>query len=110
MTLAAGGEPGAAGLNTRTTPVQRTLAAVRARAFARDPMVTWPMVTDQDLVARIRAMFEAVDTPYAAEGWMFDAADGLGVMTLLPPGSSAREEELAAATAPAPSASATRSR
>ena len=45
--------------------------------------------------------FEAVDTPFAAEGWMFEAADGLGVMTLLPPGSSAREEELAEATAPA---------
>ena len=77
------------------------LAGVLARAFARDPMVTWPLVTDADLPARIRAMFEAVDTPFAAEGWMFEAADGLGVMTLLPPGSSAREEELAAATAPA---------
>ena len=32
---------------------------------------------------------------------MFEAADGLGVMTLLPPGSAAREEELAAAAAPA---------
>ena len=64
-------------------------------------MVTWPLVTGDDLPARIRAMFEAVDTPFAAEGWMFEAADGLGVMTLLPPGSSAREEELAEATAPA---------
>ncbi len=76
------------------------LAGVLARAFARDPMVTWPLVTDSDLTARIRATFEAVDTPFAAEGWVIQAADGLGVMTLLPPGSSAREEELAAATAP----------
>jgi ribosomal protein S18 acetylase RimI-like enzyme len=64
-------------------------------------MVTWPLVTGDDLPARIRAGFEAVDTPFAAEGWMFKAADGLGVMTLLPPGSSAREEALAEATAPA---------
>jgi uncharacterized protein YhfF len=77
------------------------LAGVLARAFARDPMVTWPLVTDEELPARIRVMFEAVDTPFAAEGWMFQAADALGVMTLLPPGSAAREEELAAATAPA---------
>ena len=76
------------------------LAGVLARAFARDPMVTWPLVAADDLPARIRATFEAVDTPFAAEGWMFEAADGLGVMTLLPPGSSAREEELAEATAP----------
>jgi uncharacterized protein YhfF/GNAT superfamily N-acetyltransferase len=77
------------------------LAGVLARAFARDPMVTWPLVTGDDLPGRIRASFEAVDTPFAAEGWMLEAADGLGVMTLLPPGSSSREEELAAATAPA---------
>lgn len=76
------------------------LAAVLARAFAADPMITWPMVTTDDLPARIRAMFEAVDTPFASEGWMFEAADGLGVMTLLPPGSAAREEELAAAVVP----------
>jgi uncharacterized protein YhfF/GNAT superfamily N-acetyltransferase len=75
------------------------LAGVLARAFARDPMVTWPLVTGDDLPARIRATFEAVDTRFAAEGWMFEGADGLGVMTLLPPGSAAREEELAAATA-----------
>jgi uncharacterized protein YhfF/GNAT superfamily N-acetyltransferase len=77
------------------------LAGVLARAFARDPMVTWPLVTGDDLPARIRASFEAVDTPFAAEGWMLEAADGQGVMTLLPPGSSAREEELARTTAPA---------
>ena len=77
------------------------LAGVLARAFARDPMVTWPLVTGDDLPARIRAMFEAVDTPFAAEGWMLEAADGLGVMTLLPPGSSSLEEELAEAAAPA---------
>ncbi len=77
------------------------LAGVLARAFARDSMTTWPLVTSDDLTARIRAMFEAVDTPYAAEGWILEAADGLGVMALLPPGSVAREQELAAMAAPA---------
>lgn len=76
------------------------LAGVLARAFRGDPMVTWPLVTPEDLPARIRATFEAVDTPFAREGWMHTAADGLGVMTLLPPGSSAREEALAAEAAP----------
>ncbi len=76
------------------------LVAVLARAFAGDPMVTWPLITDDDLPARIRAMFEAVDTAFAREGWMLEAADGLGVMTLLPPGSAAREEALAAEVAP----------
>jgi len=76
------------------------LAAVLARAFAADPMLVWPMVTTDDLPARIRAMFEAIDTPFAREGWMVEAADGLGVMTLLPPGSAAREEQLAAEVAP----------
>ncbi len=71
-----------------------SLAGVLARAFARDPMVVWPMVTDEDLVPRIRAMFEEVDRTFAAEGWMYQAADGLGVMTLLPPDSEARQAEL----------------
>ena len=77
------------------------LASVLARAFARDPMVTWPMVTDVDLVPRIRAMFEAVDTAFAAEGWMYEAGDGLGAMTLLPPGSEARQAEIEAAVSAA---------
>jgi uncharacterized protein YhfF/GNAT superfamily N-acetyltransferase len=81
----------------RVTPAAvPPLAGVLARAFALDPIVAWPMVTKDELPARIRAMFEAVDTPFAREGWMFETADGLGVMTLLPPGSAAREEELAA--------------
>lgn len=77
------------------------LAAVLARAFARDPMVTWPMVTDEDLVPRIRAMFEAVDTAFAADGWMLEAGHGLGAMTLLPPDSEARQAELEAAASAA---------
>lgn len=76
------------------------LAAVLGRAFGQDPLVTWPMGGGADLPARIRAMFEDVDTDYASEGWVVAAADGLGVMTLLPPGGGAREAELAAAAAP----------
>ncbi len=77
------------------------LAGILARAFAADPMVRWPMVSRDDLPARIRTMFEIVDTAYAGEGWMYVAGAGLGVMSLLPPGSAAREEEIAGAVAPA---------
>jgi GNAT superfamily N-acetyltransferase len=64
-------------------------------------MVTWPLVGDEDLPARIRAMFEIVDIPFAAEGWIHATADGLGVMSLLPPASTEREREIGAAIAPA---------
>jgi GNAT superfamily N-acetyltransferase len=77
------------------------LAGVLARAFAADPMITWPFGPVDDLPARIRAMFEIVDTAYAAEGWIRVAAGGLGVMSLLPPGSAAREHEIGEATASA---------
>ena len=76
------------------------LAGVLARAFARDPMVVWPMVTDDDLPARIRTMFETVDRAYAAEGWLYRAGGGLGVMTLLPPGSEPRQAEIDVVIAP----------
>ncbi len=77
------------------------LAGVLARAFAADPMVTWPLASDDDLPARVRAMFEIVDTPYAGEGWIYAAGGELGVMSLLPPASAEREQEIAAAVAPA---------
>jgi GNAT superfamily N-acetyltransferase len=77
------------------------LAGVLARAFAADPMVRWPMVSDEDLPARIRVMFEIVDTPFAGEGWMHAAGDGLGVMSLMPPDAGEREREIADAVAPA---------
>ena len=70
------------------------LAEVLARAFAADPMVVWPMVTDDELEARIQRSFELVDTLYAAEGWIYRAEDGLGVMSLLPPDSGERAHEL----------------
>jgi GNAT superfamily N-acetyltransferase len=77
------------------------LAGVLGRAFATDPMTLWPLVTADDLPARIRAVFEIVDTPFAAEGWIHVAAEGLGVMSLLPPGTDDREREIGAAIAPA---------
>ena len=77
------------------------LAGVLARAFAADPMVRWPMTTGDDLPARIRTMFEIVDTAYAGEGWLHVAGEELGVMSLLPPGSRQREQEIADAVAPA---------
>lgn len=86
----------------RVDPVEvPALAGVLARAFAGDPMMTWPLISGDDLPARTRACFEITDTAFAGEGWMWSAADGLGAMTLLPPGSGAREQALADATAPA---------
>ncbi len=67
------------------------LARVLARAFISDPMVVWPMVTDDDLAARVERLFELVDTLYAAEGWIYRAADGLGAMSLIPPDGNARQ-------------------
>jgi len=57
-------------------------------------MVVWPMVTDDDLEARIRRSFELVDTMYAAEGWIYRTGDGLGVMSLIPPDSGARQRQI----------------
>ena len=91
--------PGRSG--RRPSPRSRRWQAVLARAFAADPMVVWPLVTDDDLPARIRAMFEIVDTAFAGEGWIYSAADGLGVMSLLPPGTVEREQEISIAIAPA---------
>ena len=77
------------------------LAGVLARAFAADPMTRWPLAPADDLPARMRAMFEIVDAPFAAEGWVHVAAEGLGVMSLLPPGTDGREREIGVAIAPA---------
>lgn len=77
------------------------LACMLARAFAGDAMMAWPLITADELPARTRAAFEITDTPFAREGWLWAAADGLGAMTLLPPGSEAREEALADACAAA---------
>jgi len=77
------------------------LAGVLARAFAADPMVRWPFGRADDLPGRIQAMFEIVDRAFAAEGWIHVAADGLGVMSLLPPRSSEREPWIGEAIAPA---------
>ncbi len=89
--------PGPVQVRSASVAEVPALAGVLARAFARDPMVVWPMVTDEDLVPRIRAEFEVVDSAFTAEGWMFQAGDGLGAMTLLPPGSEARQGAVEAA-------------
>jgi len=70
------------------------LAGVLARAFAADPMVVWPLVSDEDLEARIRRSFELVDSMYAAEGWILQAEGGLGVMSLIPPDGAKRANEI----------------
>jgi GNAT superfamily N-acetyltransferase len=65
------------------------LAAVLARAFARDPMVIWPMASDVDLDRRVRAHFTFVDGLFADQGWIHCTDDGLGVMALVPPDTDA---------------------
>ena len=65
-----------------------------APAFAADPMVVWPMVTDDELEVRIRRSFELVDSLYAADGWIYRTDDGLGVMSLIPPGGRERAHEI----------------
>ena len=95
------GSPGPASVRPAAVSEIPALAGVLARAFAADPMLVWPLVTTDDLPARIRTMFEIVDTPFAGEGWMHAAGDGLGVMSLIPPGTGEREQEIADAIAPA---------
>lgn len=56
-----------------------------ARAFVADPMVVWPMVSAEDLEARIRQHFEMVAALNAAKGCMYQAGGGLGAMSLIPP-------------------------
>jgi GNAT superfamily N-acetyltransferase len=96
-----GARPGQPPIRPAAVAEIPALAGVLARAFAADPMTTWPFVTDVDLPARMRTMFEIVDTAFAAEGWMHVAGDGQGVMSLLPPGSTDREQEIGLAIAPA---------
>jgi GNAT superfamily N-acetyltransferase len=75
------------------------LAGVLAWAFAADPMVVWPMVTDDNLEVRIGRSFELVDALYAAEGWIHRTEDGLGVMSLIPPGGGDHAQEIDLAVA-----------
>ena len=72
------------------------LSGVLARAFARDPMVVWPIGPGSDLEERIRRHFELVDERFAAAGWMYGAGGGLGAMALLPPDNGALEAAIAA--------------
>jgi uncharacterized protein YhfF/GNAT superfamily N-acetyltransferase len=76
------------------------LAALLARAFAHDPMATWPMAGGDQLHERVRTMFQVVDEAFAGAGWLWSAADGLGVMALVPPGAREREATLLDGIAP----------
>jgi uncharacterized protein YhfF/ribosomal protein S18 acetylase RimI-like enzyme len=70
------------------------LASVLARAMASEPMSWWPMGDGPDRPRRVRDQFLVVDDVFAHEGWMLEAADGLGAMVLEPPGSMERDAEL----------------
>jgi uncharacterized protein YhfF/GNAT superfamily N-acetyltransferase len=70
------------------------LAGVLARGLASEPMSWWPMGDGPDRPRRTRDQFLVVDGVFAREGWMWESADGLGVMVLEPPGSMERDAEL----------------
>jgi uncharacterized protein YhfF/ribosomal protein S18 acetylase RimI-like enzyme len=70
------------------------LAGVLARAMAPEPMSWWPMGEGPDRPRRVRDQFLVVDGVFARDGWMWEAADGLGAMALEPPGSMERDAEL----------------
>ncbi|MEI7743054.1 MAG: GNAT family N-acetyltransferase [Chloroflexota bacterium] len=70
------------------------LAGVLARAMAPEPMSSWPLGAGPDLARRVRGQFLVVDGAFAREGWIHEAADGLGVMALEPPGSMEQDAEL----------------
>jgi uncharacterized protein YhfF/GNAT superfamily N-acetyltransferase len=72
----------------------RHLSGVLSRAMLREPMATWPMGDGPDLAHRVRGQFRIVDEAFAGEGWIWEAADGLGVMALEPPGSMDRDADL----------------
>lgn len=88
--------PGSGGRGVRraTRADLPALAGVLARAFHHDPMVRWCLVTDDDLGARIRGQFEAVDAHFVDAGWMWQTDDGLGVACIMAPPRDAAEQAL----------------
>jgi GNAT superfamily N-acetyltransferase len=61
------------------------IASLMARAFADDPMVTWPLPPDstEELV---RLMFRWLEEPMAERGMLWEAGPGLGAAAWFPPG------------------------
>jgi ribosomal protein S18 acetylase RimI-like enzyme len=64
------------------------LAAMLGRAFVDDPMVRWPLPLGNP--TSFAAHFLRLDLEVAEAGWMWQAADGAGVVVLVPPGEGAR--------------------
>jgi ribosomal protein S18 acetylase RimI-like enzyme len=62
------------------------LAELLGHAFFDDPMIRWPMKegAGEEVVAEY---FDAFDKRIAAEGWLWEAGEGLGVAAWIPPGS-----------------------
>ena len=86
-------------ITTATIDRVPALAAVLARTFSDDPMITWPF-HDHDVVERSQPMFAALLGEYAAFGFVLEAGDGVGVAAWIPPSADAGLEHADAATRP----------
>jgi GNAT superfamily N-acetyltransferase len=91
-------------MSTRIVPATLAdvpaLADVLARSFDGYPMITWPLLIDDDAGERIRDMFLWLDMDMTGEGWTWRTQDGAGVMALIPPEGAARMVELDRVTGP----------
>ena len=76
-----------------------TIADVLGRALSTEPMLTWPLGTDDgDLISRCVRQFEVFDAPLVDAGMVWEAGDGLGAAAWVPPGSHELFWAAAAAT------------
>jgi GNAT superfamily N-acetyltransferase len=62
-----------------------TIADVLGRALATEPMMTWPLGGDEFVVERCIRQLTVIDTPLVEAGMVWEAADGLGAATWVPP-------------------------
>lgn len=86
-------------ITTATIDRVPALAAVLARTFSDDPMISWPF-HDHDVVERSEPMFAALLGEYAALGFVIEGGDGLGVAAWIPPSADVGLEQADAATRP----------
>jgi ribosomal protein S18 acetylase RimI-like enzyme len=86
-------------ITTATTDRAPALAAVLARTFADDVMVSWPF-HDHDVEERAVPLFAALLREYAALGIVIEAEGGAGVAAWIPPGSDVGLEQVNVVTWP----------
>ncbi|HEY7400573.1 MAG TPA: GNAT family N-acetyltransferase [Actinomycetota bacterium] len=69
------------------------IARLMARAFAGDPMVTWPLPPGST-EEHVRLMFQWLEEPIAELGMLWEASRGLGAAAWFPPGHEATFVEI----------------